>query len=259
MSRVGFAPKTLREWLSEGPFSLAMSSGFFSFFAHTGVMLALEEEGFAPSGVGGSSAGALVAGMWASGTSARESARALSELVRADFWDPKIGLGVLAGKKFEAKVDQLLTSKRFEECRVPLAVSVFDLYSRSTRSIREGRLAPAIVASCTVPLMFHPVWLNGRPTWDGGILDRPGMLGMPEQRMFYHHIVSRSPWRRKNSAALTIPTRSQMVSLSIDDLPRSGPFRLEEGRSALRKARETMLRALDAPLAGDRVRISATL
>lgn len=257
MSRVAFASKTLREWLSEAPFSLAMSSGFFSFFAHTGVVLALEEEGFSPNRLGGSSAGALVAGMWASGTPPKESARALSDLVRSDFWDPRPGLGVLAGKKFEAKVEELLTVKRFEECAVPLAVSVFDLLSGSTRSISEGRLAPAIVASCTVPLMFHPVWLRGRPTWDGGILDRPGMLGMGEGRILYHHIVSRSPWRRKNSAALEIPKRPNMVALAIDGLPRSGPFRLEEGRRAMRVAREATLRALSAPFVENVVRVRA--
>ena len=39
------APPTLREWLAEEPFALAMSAGFFGFFAHTGVLLALEEAG----------------------------------------------------------------------------------------------------------------------------------------------------------------------------------------------------------------------
>ena len=40
---------TLREWLAQGPFTLAMSSGFFGFFAHAGVLLALREAGLAPA------------------------------------------------------------------------------------------------------------------------------------------------------------------------------------------------------------------
>ena len=64
------ASPTLRTWLSEAPFSLTLSSGFFGFFAHAGVMTVLEDEGFVPSRVSGSSAGALVGGLWAAGVSA---------------------------------------------------------------------------------------------------------------------------------------------------------------------------------------------
>ena len=58
---------TLREWLAEGPYTLAMSSGFFGFFAHAVVVSVLEEEGLPPARVCGSSAGALVGGLWAAG------------------------------------------------------------------------------------------------------------------------------------------------------------------------------------------------
>ena len=51
----------LREWLDEGPFSLALSSGFFGFYAHTGLVDALNEASFAPVHTSGASAGALVA------------------------------------------------------------------------------------------------------------------------------------------------------------------------------------------------------
>ncbi len=234
-----------------------MSSGFFSFFAHTGVALAFQGEGFVPSRMGGSSAGALVSGMWASGTDPNDSAKALLELERSEFWDPAIGFGVLAGRKFQSKVEALLSAKTFEECRVPLAVSVFDVLTRATRSESTGDLAPAIVASCTVPVMFHPVWLRGRPTLDGGILDRPGLLGMPHgERLLYHHIVSRSPWRKKNSEAIQIPSRDNMMTLAIDGLPRSGPFRLGEGKRAMHLAREAALRAMDLPIDANVIRIS---
>ena len=53
---------TLRRWLSEGPFTLDMSSGFFGFFAHAGVVSVLEEEQLFPARVSGSSAGALIGG-----------------------------------------------------------------------------------------------------------------------------------------------------------------------------------------------------
>ena len=79
---------TLRDWLAESPFSLAMSSGFFGFFAHTGMLAALEEAGVLPAEVAGSSAGALVAGLWASGIDAPALEVELTRLRREDFWDP---------------------------------------------------------------------------------------------------------------------------------------------------------------------------
>jgi NTE family protein len=93
--------------------------------------------------------------------------------------------------------------------------------------------------------MFHPVWIGRRPYWDGGILDRPGLQGVPTGRVLFHHIASRSPWRRVSSPALKLPTRPDLVSLVLDGLPRVGPFRLEHGRRALALARAATLAALD--------------
>lgn len=36
-------PKTLRDWLLEGPFTLSLASSFFGFFAHCGVLQARME------------------------------------------------------------------------------------------------------------------------------------------------------------------------------------------------------------------------
>ncbi len=254
MSPSGATPRTLREWLAEAPFALAMSSGFFSFFAHTGVLQALEEEGFLPRRVSGSSAGALVTGAWASGLDARNLARELIALRREHFWDPAPGFGLLRGRLFADKLLAMLPVRRFSECRVPAAVSVFDVLSRTTRVIDEGELAPALQASCSVPFLFQPVWRGGRPLLDGGILDRPGLLGMPEgERVLFHHIVSRSPWRARGSEALEVPRRQGMITLKLLSLPRSGPFRLDAGRRALDVARDAARRALDLQIREDGV------
>src|SRR3954471_24484850 len=170
---------TLREWLRERPFALALSSGFFGFFAHTGVMSVLEDEGLLPARLSGSSAGALVSGLWASGVATGRLRDELFALRREHFWDPRPGLGLLRGRLFRARLDDLLGARTFAACRVPVAVSVYDVLSRRTRVLAEGELAPAIQASCAVPLLFHPIWVGGRPLLDGGIADRPGLDGLP--------------------------------------------------------------------------------
>lgn len=239
---------TLGDWLARAPFGLAMSSGFFSFFAHTGMLSALTARGLAPSHVGGSSAGALVAGTWAAGVGPERLAEILGALDRADFWDPAPGLGLLAGRRFDALLRRLLPVTTIEACAVPVFISVFDILARRTAVVDRGDLPRAIRASCAVPGMFQPVWIARRPCWDGGILDRPGLVGMPPGRTLFHHIASRSPWRRPGSPALTLPRRADLVSLVIDQLPRAGPFRLEAGRRALELARAATERALDRPI-----------
>ena len=250
---------TLRQWLAEAPFSMGLSAGFFGFFAHSGVLEVLEEEQLLPRRVAGASAGALAGGLWASGTTAQALGAELYSLQRRDFWDPSPGLGLLRGRLFRQRLEQLLPVRCFEACRIPLAVSVYDLMARRTRVIEAGLLAPAIQASCTLPGLFHPTWHEGRPLLDGGILDRPGLHGIPRgERVFYHHLASRSPWRRKQSPALEIPSRPAFRALVIRGLPRVGPFRLHHGRDALEAARAATRRALDLPASHQVVEVTRT-
>lgn len=248
---------TLRQWLDAEPFAFAMSSGFFGFFAHCGVLSALEEERLAPRRVAGSSAGALVGGAWAAGISADRLNRELLALRRSDFWDPWPGAGLLRGRRFRRKLEALLPVEHLEECAVPVTLSVHDVWKRKPQALDTGPLAQGIHASCAVPFLFHPVRIDGRSYVDGGVSDRPGILGVPHgQRLFLHHLASRSPWRRKSSTALQIPKRDNMVTLVLDGLPRAGPFRLEAGHRALRLAHDAMLRALDEPLTDTSVILS---
>lgn len=250
--------QTLREWLQAAPFSLTMSSGFFGFFAHAGVLSVLEEEGLKPRRCSGSSAGALVTGLWSAGVSATTLRDELLSLERREFWDPRPGLGFLKGRRFLNKLESLLPVGTFETCRVPVAVSVYDVVKNRTVVRATGRLAPALVASCALPGMFHPVWLDGRPYSDGGILDRPGLAGMPStERVLYHHLASKSPWRKKGSVGLQVPERSDLAALVIDELPRVNPFKLERGRDAFHAAAAAARRAMDLPLSAGEVRLKA--
>ena len=237
---------TLREWLREAPFGLAMSAGFFGFFAHAGALVALEEAGLRPARASGASAGALVAGAWAAGVEGDALARELHALRREDFWDPSPGLGLLRGRLFLERMRAMLPARTFAECRVPLAVSAFDLLGRRVRALGEGDVARAIVASCALPGLFHPVWIGRRPHVDGGVTDRAGLAGMPPHaRVLFHHLASRSPWRREGSPSLRVPARANLRAVVVDGVPRVGPFRLEQGATAFRTAQRGMREALE--------------
>jgi len=239
---------TLRDWLAEAPFTLTLSSGFFGFFAHAGVVSVLEEEGLLPARCSGSSAGALVGGLWGAGLPAAHLRDELLALRREHFWDPRPGRGLLRGARLRARVAALLPVERFEECRWPVAVSAWDLASKATVVLRSGPIAPAIHASCAVPLLFQPVRIDGRAYLDGGVGDRHGLAATaPGERILYHHLASRSPWRRKDVPALRVPIRDGLRAVAIEGLPRPGPFRLHRGREAMERAADGMRAALAGP------------
>ena len=166
--------RTLADWLSEGPFTLALSSSFFGFYAHCGVVAAFETLGLKPAKVTGSSAGALIAGAMASGLNSMETKKLLFSIQRPDFWDPGFGLGYLRGRKFHDLLVRSFVS-RFEDASLPFEVAVFDVMRFRTEFIHEGPVASAIAASCAVPMMFHPVVRRGRLLLDGGVLEKSGI------------------------------------------------------------------------------------
>jgi len=241
---------TLRDWLRAGPFTLAMSSGFFGFFAHAGVVSVLEEEGIFPAASCGSSAGALVGGLWAAGLPAARIREELLALRREHFWDPRPGLGLLRGARFRARLDAALPARTFGDCRWPVAVSAYDVLARRVAVLREGPLAPALHASCAVPFLFQPVRIGWRAYLDGGVADRHGLAGAgAAPRVLYHHLTSRSPWRRADSPALRVPEREGLRAVALEGLPRLGPFRLERAAEAMERAAEGMRAALRGAVA----------
>lgn len=246
---------TLRDWLDEGPWALALSAGFFGFFAHAGVLSAMEDRP-RPRRVTGASAGALMAGLWSAGLPIVKLQRQLDELRREEFWDPAPGLGLLRGKRFRAKLEGMVGAATFEDGPLRAAVSVYDLLSRRTRVLDSGPLAPALHASCALPFLFHPVRIGRRLYSDGGIADRPGFEGLRgEPRVLYHHLASRSPWRRPGDPALKVPQRPGTVTVVLDGLPRVNPFALTRGREAFGRARDGFLAALDRPVVDGVVRL----
>lgn len=240
---------TLRDWLAAEPFTLTMSSGFFGFFAHAGMLAALNDAGLRPARLTGSSAGALVATAFASGLSADDTLGTLLALRRADFWDPGFGPGLLRGERFRARLQDVLPASGFADCALPLALSVHQWHGRLTRVIDHGELVPAVYASCAVPLLFQPITLDGRWCADGGIGDRWGLAATaPGERVFYHHLGSRSPWRRADDPGLRIPARPNLAALELRDIPRSGPSKLHLGAAIADLARTRTTKALTAPL-----------
>lgn len=238
----------LRDWLAERPFTLALSSGFGGFFAHAGMIQALDEAGFRPARISGASSGALAGALWASGLTPEQIKAHLFTLHRDDFWYPKLGFGLLCGDLLQHYLARILPVRQIEDCQIPLVISVYNLLKRQTEVKTQGNLVDWVYASAALPVLFQPIRREGGIYADGGIADRAAMAGLTSgEHVFYHHMSGRSPWRSKADASLRLPVHHHMAALSIDGLTRLKLHALETGHEAYEQAYIAMQRALDLP------------
>jgi len=238
-------PNNMREWLSDGPFTLALSSGFFGFYAHCGVIMALERSGVVPSKIVGASAGALVGGLWASGLSSEFISKEILRLKRSDFWDPGLGLGLLRGKLFQTRLADILPVRNIEDCKINFSPAVYSIVRRKTISVKNGCMPSAIRASCAVPLMFQPVRVNNFWALDGGISERSGLNPSHSgERVLYHHLLPRSP-RNYTKTSEFLANGTALKTFEISSLPRVNPFRLERGAIAMNRAYDATMKLLE--------------
>lgn len=241
---------TLRNWLSEGPYTLALSSSFFGFFAHCGVATALFEQGFRPARITGSSAGALVGGALASGMKPEEVRELVFGIQREDFWDPGIGFGYLRGKKFLGLLEENFVSS-FAEAKIPFAAAAFDLLRWRTHFLAEGSLPRAVVASCAVPLLFQPVRIGARLYIDGGVFHKSGLqLSNPRERILCIYIQSNRLMDSYEKGRGFVRLEKAQRVVRFQQLPNVDYNSLGTGRKAYAAAYKRSLKALDQPLAG---------
>lgn len=238
---------SLREWAAEGPFTLALSSAFFGFYAHCGVTRALDEFGLKPRKYTGSSAGALIGACLASGMDVPQIYDLLTTVKKRDFWDPGFGPGLLRGRKFRALLDQHLVAD-FGALKSPLEIAAFDLLSCRTRFLNSGSVSAAVAASCAVPGLFHPVRIGGRIYYDGGLFNKAGLSAQnDEERVLCVYLESRGlsgAYERRTT--FPKPMKNRKI-LRFTGLPFVGPDRLDRGPAAHAESWARARAALDLP------------
>jgi predicted acylesterase/phospholipase RssA len=227
---------------------VALSSGFFGFFHHAGVLGALVDRGVRPVRLAGNSAGALVGAMYAAGLEPDAVAERLLAVRRSDFWDAGFpftarGFGLLAGEKLGAHLARVLPEHGFAGCRVPFSAGVYGIDDGRTRHLDSGSLIAAVRASCAVPYLFQPVELDGLCYWDGGFGEKTPLAPFVHAGDVDVVIVSYLPPReagdaeRRGLRALVPRLRSIFADTPADE-------RLERDREGVRLLRERGVRVL---------------
>jgi len=152
---------------------LALGGGAARGFAHVGVIQVLEQNGIRPDLVVGTSAGSLVAALYASGKGATELERAalsMEEAALTDWSLPIMGRGMLRGEALARYVRQAVDGRVIENMSLPLGILATDLATGQGVLFRRGDAAQAVRASSAVPGVFTPVSIAGRDYVDGGLV-----------------------------------------------------------------------------------------
>ncbi len=152
---------------------LALGGGAARGFAHVGVIQVLEENGIKPQLVTGTSAGSLVAAIYASGKNGvqlQRVAETMEEAAIADWTLPLFNRGVLRGDALARYVNGQVGGKLMEDLELPLGIVATDLNSGNDVLFRRGDTGTAVRASSAVPAVFQPVKINGHEYVDGGLV-----------------------------------------------------------------------------------------
>jgi NTE family protein len=170
---------------------LALGGGGVRGFSHVLVLKALDDLGLRPSLIAGTSIGAIIGSMYASGLSGDDLLKlvhrhsVLKDDSLRDIYEKRDSLlewvnvfaltkergGIIKAEGLFELFFHQLKCHSFEELEIPLTVVAADYWSAEEVVFTEGELLPAIQASMAVPGVYAPVCLQDRVLIDGGVVN----------------------------------------------------------------------------------------
>jgi NTE family protein len=152
---------------------LVLGAGSARGLAHVGVLQVLEEQGIPFHFIVGSSMGAMIGGIYGSGTDIKILGKVFEQIDLGRFFEIGIPtMGFINGTKINEFLKLLTKNKRFEDLFLPVYMVATDLYTGTTVVINEGSVAEAIRASISIPGIFRPVPRGQMLLVDGAVTDR---------------------------------------------------------------------------------------
>jgi NTE family protein len=152
---------------------LALGSGSSRGWAHIGAIRALEERGVKPDLICGTSIGALVGAVYASGELDR-----LEEWVTRLAWTQVVRLmdltwkgGLIRGQRLFNLFRALFHDRDIAELDVPFGAVATELSSGREVWLRRGKVLDVVRASIAAPGLFTPVVHEGAVLVDGGLVN----------------------------------------------------------------------------------------
>ena len=179
---------------------LVLGGGGVKGVAHIALLEFLESKNIRIHKMSGSSAGALVGALYASGVSTELMLDFFktTPLFKYSWLNPFKG-GLFDSYKYEKYLNDYLP-ELFEGLEIPLIVTAVNLQSGKPRYFNYGKLLPAVLASCAVPAIFSPIEIDGFLYTDGGVMDNfPIEPFLKDSKMLVGSYVSKPPMESKQS------------------------------------------------------------
>ncbi|WP_370467440.1 patatin-like phospholipase family protein [Caballeronia sp. BR00000012568055] len=152
---------------------LALGGGAARGFAHIGVIKALEARNVQVDLVAGTSAGSVIAALYASGMNGiaiNKLALTMDEASISDWAMPFRARGILQGVALQNYLNKTLDNRPIEKMARPLGIVATDLKNGQPILFQRGNTGVAVRASCSVPSIFEPVKIGDREYVDGGLV-----------------------------------------------------------------------------------------
>lgn len=155
--------------------ALVLGSGSARGLAHVGVLQAMEELGIAVDAIGGTSAGSIVAGMYAYGSSVEQVRQSFVHFIDGVKWGrdliyPRFGL--LSGRQLSDAIEEYFDGAKLEDLAIDTFAVTTDLGSGQSAVFDRGPVWRALRASAAIPGVFPPLRDGDRLLGDGAIVDR---------------------------------------------------------------------------------------
>jgi NTE family protein len=155
---------------------LALGGGAARGMAHVGIFKMLERENIPVDIVTGTSAGAIIGSLIASGNNAKKietmvleaSKHKLTQLIDVSL--PRTGL-IHGDKVMDLLESYIGKNTKFSDLRIPFSCVAADIISGEEIVLREGSVPEAVRASISIPGIFAVVEYEGRYLVDGGIVN----------------------------------------------------------------------------------------
>lgn len=153
---------------------VALGGGSARGYAHIGALASLVRHGYAPDVLVGTSFGAVIGALYATGRSIDDLTVQAERMRRRDVFPFVADFGLhraalFNGARLEAYFDRLLEGRHFADLERDLLVVTTDIDSGERVIIDSGPLAVALRASASLPGIFAPTMVAGRRLIDGGI------------------------------------------------------------------------------------------
>ncbi len=158
--------------MSRKKIGLALGGGGSRGLAHIGVLKVLKENNIPIDYVSGTSMGALIGAFFCSGMNVNQIEKEIISLNWKNLLDYSIPTkGLIKGKKIEEMLREKLGNINFNDLKIPLLVTAYDIKNDQEIIFSKGNVVQAIRASISIPGIFIPVSNKERILVDGGVVD----------------------------------------------------------------------------------------